>query len=639
MVRPSSTSELVPTLDHQLKSHSPDADRGEFGSSGLFPYALLVAFIIASVLPWWNRYVAVTNDAWHYFYGLQIVHGRIPYRDFYLFVPPLYPLKNALLIALFGNRLLVPHILAIAEILVTAIILLVWLRRLWPMFETTVAVTIAISLYIFCMRSETLGGLHQETVVFPVLTAWLASLALRRPRLLFFGLAGVCAGLSALAKQNSGLVTVICVGPVLIVLLWRLYGSRTALWAGASYAFGVSLPVGLTCAWLALNGALSSFLQDVYLKGASSKGSVSDILLRPFAMILHDFHFQVQLAVAIVCLGAFFGLVRLNQPAAPEDSPHANSRIARFFVGMFAALLFGVGLSRYLDISGVSSFYQTAPADILLFSGEIGCAVLLLKSAKTWFRGQPRLRNAQFVLAFAVSVSLAYALGWSWVNYTPIMIPSLAVFLAYSLTALNVPRLQWLRNLVLMGCILAVSAYAMLRMDRPFAWGGWAAPSVWTANQSLPEPELSGFRVSSESAYFINRVTHDITSNSRPGDRILAYPDIPIFYILAHRSPDTFAFVHWMDVAPDYIDRADATSILRNPPPVIVYLEQPEAKLRLAEGLFRDGHRSGVRDIIAAINSLRPEYHTLDRFETRTGDEFVVLARAKDSNSAPLTLR
>lgn len=51
--------------------------------------ALLTAFVVLAVLLWWNRYIGVTNDAWHYFYGWQILHGRIPYRDFYLFVPPL----------------------------------------------------------------------------------------------------------------------------------------------------------------------------------------------------------------------------------------------------------------------------------------------------------------------------------------------------------------------------------------------------------------------------------------------------------------------------------------------------------------------------------------------------------------------
>ena len=609
-----------------------DVSAAKYGKSPalrVLPCALMVVFIIAAVLPWWNRYVAITNDAWHYFYGLQIVHGRIPYRDFYVFVPPLYALKNALLIALFGNRLIVPHIIAILEILIISIVLVDWIRRAWPIFETTAAVTIAISLYMLSMRSEALGGLHQEAVFFPVLAGWAASVALRRPKLWFFLLVGACVGLSVLAKQTSGIATVVCIGPVLVILVWRLQGVRTAVRAAGSFLLGVSVPVSLVCIWLGVNHALPSFVEDVYTKGSASKGSVTNIILRPFLMVARDFHLQVQLAVAVMFLGLFFGLVRFNQPAVEGDSPDANTRLARFFAVMFAALVCGVGLSHFLKLWHLSSFYKAAPATILLFCGEIGCAVLLFKSVIAGFRTQLHPRKAQFILTCAVSVSLAYFLGWSWVGYTSIMIPSLAVFLAHVLTALNVPRLRWLRNFVLAGCILTVVGYFTLRLERPFTWGGWAEPSVWTANQSLPEPELSGFRVSNQSAYLINRVTHDIIANSRPGDPVLAYPDIPIFYILAHRSPVTFAFVHWMDVAPDYIDEADAARIRRTPPAVIVYLDQRESSVRDAEILFRHGHRSGVRDIIAAIKSLRPEYRTLDTFESRTGDEFVVLVRKK----------
>lgn len=623
------SSAVTPSLAKHETQVFPTPDQRNGWISAVFPYAVVAAFLVAAVLPWWNRYVGVTNDAWHYFYGLQIVHGRIPYRDFYVFIPPLYPLKNALVIALFGNRLLVPHILAIVEILVLSIVLVDWIHCVWPIFETTVAVTIALSLYVFAMRAETLGALHQEAIFSPVLSAWCASLALRRPKLLFFLAAGVCAGLGVLAKQTSGIATVMCIGPVLIILLWRLQGARTAVRAAGSFALGVSLPVSLVCTWLGLNHALPSFVEDVYTKGSASKGSVPDIILRPFLMVAHDFHLQVQLAVAVLLLGLFFGLVRFNRPAVEGDSPNANARLARFFAAMFAALLCGVGLSHFLNLLRLSSFYKGAPATILLFCGEIGCAVLLFESVIAGFRTKLRPRKAQFILACAVSVSLAYFLGWSWVGYTSIMIPSLAVFLAHVLTALNVPRFRWLRNFVLAVCILTVGGYCTLRLERPFTWGGWAEPSVWKANQPLPEPELRGFRVSPSSAYFINRVTQDIVANSRPGDPVLAYPDIPIFYILAHRSPVTFAYVHWMDVAPDYIDQEDAARILRDPPAVIVYLEQPEASLRDAEILFREGHRSGVRDIISAINTLQPKYETVDSFESLTGGRFVVLARKK----------
>jgi hypothetical protein len=69
-------------------------------------------------------------------------------------------------------------------------------------------------------------------------------------------------------------------------------------------------------------------------------------------------------------------------------------------------------------------------------------------------------------------------------------------------------------------------------------------------------------------------------------------------------------------------------TLLRNPPAVIVYWEQTEAEVRAAEFYFRNGKRSGVRDLIAAIETLKPQYRTLDTFQSRTGDKFVVMAFA-----------
>ena len=166
-------------------------------------------------------------------------------------------------------------------------------------------------------------------------------------------------------------------------------------------------------------------------------------------------------------------------------------------------------------------------------------------------------------------------------------------------------------------------------MGMPFHWGGWWEPNVYSATQRLAEPELAGYRVSAQSADIVDRVTREIVANSEPGNTILAYPNIPIFYLLAHRSPATFAYVHYVDVAPDFVDRADAERILKNPPAVIVYWDQTEQELQDGERNFRHGNRSGMRDMVAAINALRPQYRAVDTFQTLTGDKFIVMVREK----------
>jgi hypothetical protein len=35
-------------------------------------------FALLFILPWWNRYLGLTNEGWYQFFGKQILQGRIP---------------------------------------------------------------------------------------------------------------------------------------------------------------------------------------------------------------------------------------------------------------------------------------------------------------------------------------------------------------------------------------------------------------------------------------------------------------------------------------------------------------------------------------------------------------------------------
>jgi hypothetical protein len=488
---------------------------------------LASAFVLAAVLPWWNHYIGVTNDAWHYFYGQQILAGKVPYRDFYLFVTPLGPLKNASLIALFGNHIIVPHIVAIVELMILAMVLVAWISRLFPEFETAVGVTTAMALYIFCMTSEALSGLHQEAVFFPVLAGWVASLALSRKRTGFFALAGMLAGMALLAKQTSGVATLACLGILLPILLWRLEGVPAATKATVSYASGAVIPLALVSMWLGRNGAMEAFVSDTFLRGSTSKGPLLGIILRPFFMIGREIGYQLEVLLAIGCLGIFFWFSRRAEikERSRESEVSARSRLLLFYATAVAAVLLGVTCSRFFSLQRPHVFFKTLPKDFLLFFGEIGCFALFLRSAWNFSRfGIISERQAQVMLLTGFGCGLAYLLGCSWVDYVPIVLPSLAVVLTYVLYQLSA-RTAWsyARAAVLAVCVLAIVQFCALRMGRPFGWSGWREPNVHSATKKFGEPELAGFAASVESARFVDGITQDIVINSKPADAVLAY--------------------------------------------------------------------------------------------------------------------
>jgi hypothetical protein len=106
-------------------------------------------------------------------------------------------------------------------------------------------------------------------------------------------------------------------------------------------------------------------------------------------------------------------------------------------------------------------------------------------------------------------------------------------------------------------------------------------------------------------------VSKTVRAYSRPEDRIFVYPNMPILYGLAQRLPATFGLSHWVDVCPDFVAAADALRLLSRPPAVIVVHRDLPGEITTEELLFRNGRRSDVREVLAALDSLSPRYQVV----------------------------
>src|ERR1039458_3505531 len=155
---------------------------------------LVVAFSALFARPWWNRYLGLTNEGWYQFFGSQIVQGRIPYRDFHLFVPPGQALVMAALTAIFGPRLIVAEVFGFIGIVVISLALYVWLTRLFHSFWVTVAVVATAAVYLR-YNSESLSGMHVDVNLCAALAMLCARFALSgRPATILHNLYGTTYG-------------------------------------------------------------------------------------------------------------------------------------------------------------------------------------------------------------------------------------------------------------------------------------------------------------------------------------------------------------------------------------------------------------------------------------------------------------
>src|SRR6185295_869828 len=110
---------------------------------GLYGACLVLGFYN---LLFFNKYFPLA-EGWFSAYASLILQGKVPYRDFYLYLPPLYSLQLAAFMSVFGSHFIALRILGIVVILVmTATLYLIYVRW-FPPFAASLATVVSMMYY------------------------------------------------------------------------------------------------------------------------------------------------------------------------------------------------------------------------------------------------------------------------------------------------------------------------------------------------------------------------------------------------------------------------------------------------------------------------------------------------------------
>lgn len=272
------------------------------------PLALIAIITAACRVP--DFFLPVSRDSGLFAYGgWRILHGALPYKDFWDNKLPGVFYIDALAIRLFGPSTYGLVIFQMIYVAITAMVFYATIRR----FCRPTGAFITTVLFAFYHGSYGLsdGGNYTETyIALPVLLAVLLLLNWndkRRGYAIPF-LAGVLVAIAALIKQPAGLLAV-------AMALFILFGDRRRRdYAGAGMIIlGACSVAILTVAWMAHNGILSDAIDanlvfnKLYFKD-SYTGYLPAILLNLLrGMIL----------VALPLMGAIGGAISLVLRRAP----------------------------------------------------------------------------------------------------------------------------------------------------------------------------------------------------------------------------------------------------------------------------------------------------------------------------------
>jgi hypothetical protein len=600
---------------------------------------LVMLLVVAFLLTWWNRFLGASSNGWHFYYGQQILAGRIPYRDFYMYVPPLHPLTFAALIALFGPKLIAGRVLAVLSRTILAGVLYFWLaRRFRPSHAFLGSLTATI---VFCADTADALSLHnQDSIFWGIVAGFFGSVLIsRRARTncwIWAGLSGFAAGLCFLTKQTTGIGVSIIIPLVLGFVVKRLeFGASMRTVLGA-FCTGFIAPVLALSTWLWKSHAFGPYIDQVFVNGLSSKGPVYAVLARP---ILVTFGGLWYTSCALVAVALLIVYRRVRMRANEENLPSNNTSIFLSFAVGSVALTIGVTLGLHLNINYLVA---RSPQYIAVYAALLMSCALFLRCTWSYLRGQVGNEDAAHSwLISGVSAAIAYMLSLSWPVHESMAMPSLGLTVCLALNDLaKTPihkRRFWQLSAygfsTLMIAVLIVDA-VWLKLEEPFGWEGWREPPVRYAITEPRSPFLKGFKLAPATAAFVDRVTELIDCNSGPNDSVFVFPYFPVFYVLSDRKPPTFASVHWFDVTPDYVARRDASLLLKARPAVIVSVELSEAAVENQEISFRGGAQSGQRELISAIHDLAKSYRLADTLFT-PGGEYPVKVYVRQDHSQP----
>jgi hypothetical protein len=582
-----------------------------------------------------NSFFPVT-EGWFCVYATLIRNGALPYRDFAMLLPPLYPYFIAFLQSVVGGALLPLHW---AGLTITALIgfaLYLLLRGHFP--PGVAGVAAAVGLVYYQSGNAFMGYDFTQ-----ILTLWLllaarvldrfVMLVLTRPAVphgLFWRpiLGGLFLSLAILTKHsNAGVCSLILAG-ALAVVLFRTLGPRTGFVHLLWLALGLLLPLTLMFSWLAFNGIIGDFFGQVVVDAAGAKGGVLTSLTQWIPGFFTDSYVARSLRIARAGTKSLVGMLLLvsglaiilrcigYQPGGLKqifllrvEDEHKCMLYSLMLAACAAVALGSVVFSvRYDDPSAYATtlwrgrriYEQAIPAAVNLYL--VGGLLSLV-----FFIWRPTVQNSRTFLL------LAFGLGLTCGNGTSAGLSEISAFLGVALITALLLRAGL--PYVLPTIIPMVTAIAFVtflvnqKYENPYHWWSVVNPDIRHTAGHQVGGLLAGLSMPFEKCAAIQKITDAIVRNSEPDEAVYVFPHMPIFYMLANRPPFNNAVVSWFDFMSDRQAERLAQSLNDSPPEVIVFADLPAEVFLAHEQLFRGGRPMAQRKIVAVIDGLLQAGH------------------------------
>lgn len=619
--------------------------------------AVLVLAVALYNFVWLNKSFTM-SEGWAKVYTEMFDQGKLPYRDYFYFLPLFSLGLDYLFWKLSFGYFIIFRCLRLAE---RVLITLIMYKTLNKKIPSDVSATIC-----FCGTVMAAGNVYDlvgdfnQTVqlLIILLTVFLIKYfedEKRNRKWLF--LCGIIGGLMFGTKQTVTLASAIVFTVMFIVLFW-LKEEKNIFKDLLIVVAGALIPMLILGIYLVLTHSLTEYIYYVF-QNTGSKGTLYEIIVKSqlgiigsrvfsfiailnifFVRILNDFFedrkYTRILQLLSIFTGLFFfvysyGVILMNALVIDFESFHLLVLLAVVVLiiyfskneWVYLLLLFIYSCILFINYNcNTERIYNSGIFDLIvefmsLLYMYLFCWVIYTV-AKSIIKRE-RIELDKFVLAsgtIAAAFTTAMATGVSATSsiIAFIGIPTLFYIELESFhyfERLNIDSKKFLSITAKLVTFVVFSICLSQKIVCCYAWWGDTEGPLWDKKWSSDIECLKGFKFTEKEIERYDRLYEVIRDNTNEESIIYSFPYAKVYNIfLENYNTNTFAPVAFYDVCPDDVAISDAAALSAQNPDIIVWLDIPSC-MEVHETLFRGGDQLGQREIQKWFSSVKDSNYTL----------------------------
>lgn len=636
----------------------------------------LIAMLAAATVfySFFVRTVIPPQTGWWQYMAWRMSEGDLPYKDFFLYVPPYFVLLTRFLYSFFGNHFIYYTLIGF---IITRFLMWVILYNILIKLFRPIYVSIGLLTGICITASYLMDQCYDYNPLILMLTILSAFIMLKlydceKKSFLILGIIceGVLSGIMLMLKQNVGIFF-----PIIFLLAIIVYGylkkinKQTIILSYLFYFCGLTIGVLPGLLYLLKNNIFSDFLKCITI-ALQAKISGQNFLVLAWNNFIDIDSLIVALLITIVCyvlyekssrngiilgllIGAttllsVFNLFRGNIITFINGLSLKNIAILLFIfvtgcllpylilkfnnlksrkyivyicgwicfiVGMFIVSHFTNIQAHFLyfsiDFRFIKSKLLYICLYVVIFLWMYMVYLIAIKKQKQYEKFLvPTLIFLLFIGASFVSAELEEL-------YAVLIVP---FFIGYMLQFIW--KYRYIKNAgICLFCLVISLLCLSQKLLIPYDWHGWTTSSVLgNKTVKLQEKGLEGFILPEYDAAVYSDIIQLIQSNSSGDDTLYQFANTLLFNVLTERKT-IYTAVPYFDVCPDELAVESAVYLSENLPKLFLYTELSEDRWKIHEQVFRNNNSSGQREIQNLYdNTIKVSYRLLGAYNNNAGE-------------------